>query len=259
MDYQGPSNETHGRPDQLLESVYPKQGRTRSRVHALVQEYENGAEIKDEPPKNQERSTKLEEKLFLLQEKFVETSQGKEELEIKLQLMMKELEDKKALGKVKLEELEKQNKKLTLEVNLLKEENGTFRRKVGEVSNKNKELEIQVGRLEVERNSTSKEFEDLAKLCEEFEEEYARKTRKLLMEVDQKVKALEETKEALGRKDETLKVAKVKECDNIVNLDKVEKEVLGRWGILISVVLAAGYLANVMAGYHVDLSSGMPD
>ena len=86
-------------------------------------------------------------------------------------------------------------------------------------------MEIQVGRLEVERNSTLKEFEDLARLFEEFEEEYARKKRKLLMEVERKAKALEETKEALGRKDEALKVAKVKECDFIVNLDKVEKEV----------------------------------
>ena len=86
-------------------------------------------------------------------------------------------------------------------------------------------MEIQIGRLEVERNSASKEFEDLARLCEEFEEECARKTRKLLMEAERKAKALEETKEALGRKDEALKVAKVKECDYIVNLDKVEKEV----------------------------------
>ena len=50
----------------------------------------------------------------------METSQGKEELERKLQLMMKELEDKEALGKVKIEELEVKNEKLTLEVNLLK-------------------------------------------------------------------------------------------------------------------------------------------
>ena len=139
--------------------------------------------------------------------------------------MIKEFEEKEALGKVKVEELEMENKKLTLEVNLLKEENATFWRKVGEVSNKNKELEIQVGRLEVERNSASKEFENLARLFEEFEEECARKTRKLLMEAERKAKALEETKEALGRKDEILKVAKVKECDYIVNLDKVEKEV----------------------------------
>ena len=139
--------------------------------------------------------------------------------------MEKELEDKEALGKVKIEELEMENKKLTLEVNMLKEENATLWRKVGEVSNKNKELEIQVGRLEVERNSTSREFEDLARLFEEFEEECARKTRKMHMEVERKAKALEETKEALGRKDEALKIAKVKECDYIVYVDKVEKKV----------------------------------
>ena len=127
----------------------------------------------------------------MLQEKLVETSQGKEELERKIQLMMKELEDKEAFGKVKVEELKMENKKLTLKVNLLKEENSTFRRKVGEVSNKNKELEIQVGRLEVKRNSASREFKDLKKLFEEFEEECARKTRKLLMEVERKAKALE--------------------------------------------------------------------
>ena len=212
-------------PDQSLESVYPKQGRTRSRVHALVQVFEKNAEVVEEPPRNQEQSTNLEEMMSLLQERLVETSQGKEELERKIQLMEKELEDKEALGKVKIEELEVKNEKLTLEVNMLKEENATFRRKVGEVSNKNKELEIQVGRLEVERNSTSREFEDLARLFEEFEEECARKTRKLLMEAERKAKALEETKEALGRKDEALKIAKVKECDYIVYVDKVEKEV----------------------------------
>ena len=53
-------------PDQSIESVYPKQGRTRNRVHALVQVFENGTEIEDEPPRNQERSTKLEETLSLL-------------------------------------------------------------------------------------------------------------------------------------------------------------------------------------------------
>ena len=51
------------RPDQSQESCYPKQGRTRCRVHALVQVYDNGVETKDEPPRNQERSTKLEETL----------------------------------------------------------------------------------------------------------------------------------------------------------------------------------------------------
>ena len=115
----------------------------------------------------------LKEENDLLQERLVKTSQEeevKEELERKIQLMMKEFEEKEALGKVKVEELEMENKKLTLEVNLLKEKNATFWRKVGEVSNKNKELEIQVGRLEVERNSSSKEFENLARLCEEFEE-----------------------------------------------------------------------------------------
>ncbi|KAI9201758.1 hypothetical protein LWI28_028814 [Acer negundo] len=107
-------------PDQSLESVYPNQGRTRSRVDAFVQVYENDAETKDEPPKTQERSTKLEEKLALLQERLAETFQEKEELERKLQLVMKELEENEDLGKVKVEELEMQNKKLTLEANMLK-------------------------------------------------------------------------------------------------------------------------------------------
>ena len=57
---------TPSRPDQSLESVYPKQGRTRSRVHALVQVFEKNAEVMEEPPRNQERSTKLEETLSLL-------------------------------------------------------------------------------------------------------------------------------------------------------------------------------------------------
>ena len=55
-----------------------------------------------------------------------EKEEVREEFERKLQLLMKELEDKEALGKVKVEELEVQNKKLTLEVNMLKEENSTY-------------------------------------------------------------------------------------------------------------------------------------
>ena len=53
-------------PDQSLELVNPKQGRIRNRVHALVQVFENGAEIEEEPSKNRERSMKFEEKLSLL-------------------------------------------------------------------------------------------------------------------------------------------------------------------------------------------------
>ena len=45
------------------------------------------------------------------------------------------------------------------------------------------------------------------------------------MEVEQKVNVLEEVKEALSKKEEALKIAKVKECNYIVKLDKVEKVV----------------------------------
>ena len=43
--------------------------------------------------------------------------------------MVEELEEKEALGKVMIEELEVKIEKLTLEVNMLKEENATFRRR----------------------------------------------------------------------------------------------------------------------------------
>ena len=41
-------------PDQSIESINPKQGRSRNRVHALVQVFEKGAEIEEESLKNQE-------------------------------------------------------------------------------------------------------------------------------------------------------------------------------------------------------------
>ncbi|KAK0576347.1 hypothetical protein LWI29_015818 [Acer saccharum] len=141
-----------------------------------------------------------------LQEKIEETSREKEEMreefEKKLQLMKKEFESESALEMEKANKLQELNKKLVLEIMTLRVENGTLKKMNGEVSKQN-----------------------LARLFEEFEEKCARMTRKLLMEKEQKVKVLEETNEALGRKDEALKIAKVKECDYIVHLDKVEKEV----------------------------------
>jgi hypothetical protein len=65
--------------------------------------------------------------------------------------------------------------------------------------------------LEVEKNATLKDLEDPARLSEEFEDEYAWKARKMQMEVGWKANALKEVKEALSKKKEALKIAKVKE------------------------------------------------
>ena len=53
----------------------------------------------------------------------------------------------------------------------------------------------------------------------------ASKSRKMQVEVVQKANMLEEVKETLSKKEEALKIAKVKECDYITQLDRVEKEV----------------------------------
>ena len=68
-------------------------------------------------------------------------------------------------------------------------------------------------------------MENLARLSKEFEDEITRKSRKMQVEVVQKANALKEVKETLSKKEEALKIAKVKECDYIAQLDKVEREV----------------------------------
>ena len=79
--------------------------------------------------------------------------------------------------------------------------------------------------LTKKNESTVQELKDLAKLTEEFEEEASRKMRKTLMSVEAKNKALEEVKEEMSKKEVSLKIAKVKECDCLVEIDRMEQAI----------------------------------
>ncbi|KAK3184180.1 hypothetical protein Dsin_031466 [Dipteronia sinensis] len=122
-------------------------------------------------------------------------------------------------------ELENENKKLCQELELLKEKNETLKEKVQELFDINKKFEKIIAKVESEKKAISRDLLELAKLSEEFEEEYGRKTRRLLMEVEEKSNALGEVKEELKEREEALKIAKVRECDYIGELDNMEKEV----------------------------------
>ena len=78
--------------------------------------------------------------------------------------------------------------------------------------------------LDKKEKEASMNLENLAKLVEEFEEESARKARKMLMGVEKSTNAALELQAQLNKKEEELKFAKVKECDYIVQLDMAEKE-----------------------------------
>ncbi|KAK3189269.1 hypothetical protein Dsin_028830 [Dipteronia sinensis] len=104
----------------------------------------------------------------------------------------------------KEKELENENKKLHQELELLKEKNETLKKKVQELSDINKKFEKKIVKVEGEMKAISLDLIDLAKLTEEFEEEYGRKTMRLLMEVEKKSNALGEVKEAFKKKEEAL-------------------------------------------------------
>ena len=78
--------------------------------------------------------------------------------------------------------------------------------------------------LDKKEKVVSKNLEDLTKLMEEFEEENARKSRKMLMGVEKSTNAAIELQSCLNKKEEELKIAKVKECNFIVQLDAAENE-----------------------------------
>ena len=125
----------------------------------------------------------------------------------------------------KVNKLQELNKKLILEVKMLRVENGTLKKTNGKVSNKRKEFEEQIERLEAKKSTILKELENLARVSKEFEDEIGRKSRTMQMEVVQKANALEEIKGALSKKEEALKIAQMKECEFIAQLDKVKNEV----------------------------------
>ena len=111
-----------------------------------------------------------------------------------------------------------------LEVRLLKAENGMLRKKTHEFSALNENLREEVLVLDKKEKEASTNLEDLTKLVEEFEEESARKARKMLMGVEKSTNAALELQAKLNQKEDELKYAKVKKCDYIVQLDVAEKE-----------------------------------
>ena len=130
-----------------------------------------------------------------------------------------------SIGDSEIEELKNSNQELMLEVEVLKAEKYALEKKLDDLAKKNHKLKKVNVALTMENEVTVKELEDLARLTEEFEEESLRKMRKTLMSVDAKNKALDELKEELSMKEMSLKVAKVKECDFLVEIDRMDQAI----------------------------------
>ena len=121
-----------------------------------------------------------------------------------------------------IEGLKNANQELTLEVEVLKAGKYALEMKLEDLAKRNHKLKKINRAFTKENESPVHELKDLAKLTEEFEEESSRKMRKALMSVDAKNKTLEEVKEELSKKEMFLKIAKVKECDYLVEIDRME-------------------------------------
>ena len=134
-------------------------------------------------------------------------------------------EEVESIGDSEIEELKNSNQELMLEVEVLKAEKYALEKKLDDLARKNHKLKKVNVALTMENEVTVKELEDLAKLTEEFEEESLRKMRKALISVDAKNKALDELKEELSMKEMSLKVAKVKECDFLVEIDRMDQAI----------------------------------
>ena len=134
-------------------------------------------------------------------------------------------EDEESVGDSEIEGLKNANQELMLEVEMLKVEKYALEKKVEDLSRRNHKLKKLNASLTKENESTVQELQDLAKLTEEFEEETSRKMRKTLMSIDTKNKALEEIKEEMSKKEVALKIAKVKECDYLVEIDRMEQAI----------------------------------
>ncbi|KAI9186616.1 hypothetical protein LWI28_019090 [Acer negundo] len=100
-----------------------------------------------------------------------------------------------------------------------------LKKKVHDFSTLNKSLREQVVELAKKEELVFKNLEELARHSEEFEEENGRRSRKMLLGVDESSKAIWELQERLNKKEDELKRAKVKECDLIVQLDVAENEI----------------------------------
>ena len=120
----------------------PKSRRKKNRVLTLIQAFNGVADMK-----------KGNEDCLVEQE------------EIRLQE-----EEVAKIANEEIGELERENKKLTIEVRLLKAENGMLRKKTQEFSALNENLREEVLVLNKKEKEASTNLEDLAKLVEEFEE-----------------------------------------------------------------------------------------
>ncbi|KAI9154618.1 hypothetical protein LWI28_028927 [Acer negundo] len=112
-----------------------------------------------------------------------------------------------------------------LKVEVLKAEKYALVKKFEDLSKKNHKLKKLNKALAIENEASVQELEDLAKLTEEFEEETSRKMRKTLMSIDAKNKEIEKVKEGMIKKEVALKIAKVKECDYLVEMDQMEQTI----------------------------------
>ncbi|KAK1554853.1 hypothetical protein Q3G72_018353 [Acer saccharum] len=106
---------------------------------------------------------------------------------------------------------------------MLKAEKYALEEMVKDLSNKNHKLRKINKTLTVKNESTVQELEDLAKLTEEFEDEASRKLRKAQMSTEAKNKELEVIIKEMSKKEVALKIAKVKECDYLVEIDRMEQ------------------------------------
>ena len=88
--------------------------------------------------------------------------------------------------------------------------------------NLKKEIDI----LEREKEEAIKLGKELASLVESQEEEFNRRMRKILIELEVKDRRCQTLEEEVKRKDVALKTSKVKECDLLVKLDQAEQAVL---------------------------------
>ncbi|KAK2641027.1 hypothetical protein Ddye_022790 [Dipteronia dyeriana] len=103
------------------------------------------------------------------------------------------------------------NEDASLETNGLKSEHGYLMKKVEA--------------LRKERDEAIKRAEDLARLVEEQEEKFTRTSRKMQWKIEQEDKEINAINEELSGKEVALKVAKVKEYDSLVELERAERTI----------------------------------
>ena len=96
---------------------------------------------------------------------------------------------------------------------------------INELKSANTNLMMEVKTLRKERDEAIKKAEELARLVEEQEDDFAHKTGKIQRQAelkDQKINAMEEES---CKTENALRIAKVKECDYLVELKKAESTI----------------------------------